>query len=307
MKSVNIKSILIISALMVAISLFGCVKNHQFQPVDNNQMKGQVNYIRYGDIAVHSYTAPDNAAQVTTQIIETPNELVIVDVQFLLPMAEEVAGYIKMIGKPVNRVLISHDHPDHWFGVEHFRQYPVYALQETIDGIQKTGDFFIQMRNKKDPHNVFPDQKTIPENVLKTGKETIDGVTFIFDKITTPAESSSQLIVKIPEIETIIVQDFVYNKCHAYLGQNAIDGWIDVLNELEKETAYKSVLVGHGIPDSSGTAYKDMKTYLYDVKTFRTESDTPDQMIASLIRKYPDYGIKAILNMSVPMLYKKGH
>jgi glyoxylase-like metal-dependent hydrolase (beta-lactamase superfamily II) len=308
MKSKTLKTIVLIFSLTLIVSSIGCAgQQNRFSPLTDASIKGDINIARYDDVTIHSYTAPAQAARVTTQIIETPSVLVVIDTQFVRPMAKEVAAYIKTLGKPVDRVIVSHDHPDHWFGLEYFSEYPVYALAETIEGIKKTGDFFIQMRNKQDPDNIFPDEKTIPPNVLKTGEETIGGVRFVFEKIVEPGEASSQLIIKLPELSTIIVQDFVFNKAHVYLGQNAFDGWINTLKKLDGNKAYKSVLVGHGTPANASSAYKEMIAYLEDVKTIRQASKNPEEMIESLVKAYPDYELQALLHMSVPMLYSEGH
>ncbi len=310
MKSKALKTIAMITlifSLALMASSTGYAGPLKFSPLTDTSIKGDINIARYNAITIHSYTAPENAVRVTTQIIETPTSLVVIDAQFIRPMAKEVAGYIKQLGKPVDRVIITHDHPDHWFGLESFSDYPVYALAETIDGITKTGDFFIGIKNKQDPDNIFPDEKIIPSNVLTTGEETIGGVRFVFEKIVVPGEASSQLIVKLPELSTIIVQDFVFNNTHAFLGQNAFDGWIDTLKKLDTNQTYSSVLVGHGTPASASSTYKDMIAYLEDVKTIRQESKTPEDMIESLINAYPEYVLQGILHMSVPMLYKAGH
>ncbi len=47
-----------------------------------------------------------------------------------------------------------------------------------------------------------------------------------------------------------------------------------------------------------------MINYLKDVKILRVESKTPEEMIEKLIKKYSDHGLKSILHMSVPILYK---
>jgi glyoxylase-like metal-dependent hydrolase (beta-lactamase superfamily II) len=37
-------------------------------------------------------------------------------------------------GTPIDRVIVTHRHPDRWFGCEYFRDVPVYALAEVAGG-----------------------------------------------------------------------------------------------------------------------------------------------------------------------------
>jgi len=51
-------------------------------------------------------------------MIEGPTAVVIFDGQLLLPYADEVASYVQTLGKPVERIILSHAHTDHWSGLQ---------------------------------------------------------------------------------------------------------------------------------------------------------------------------------------------
>lgn len=57
--------------------------------------------------------------------------------------------------------------------------------------------------------NLFADAKTLPQNELKEGSEVIDGLTFVFQKFGA-AEAAVQLVVKLPELKTVIAADLVF-------------------------------------------------------------------------------------------------
>ena len=72
-----------------------------------------------GDVRIHTFVssfAYNNIAN-ATHIIESRNRLVLVDGQFLAPYAQKFRSYADGLGKPIDRVYLSHRHPDHWFGV----------------------------------------------------------------------------------------------------------------------------------------------------------------------------------------------
>ena len=95
-------------------------------------LAGTVRVIEYGSVKVHLYTSPEDGLLVNTLIVEGPTKLIIFDGQFSLPHAEEAAAYAKGLAKPVDRIILSHIHLDHWGGLsamtEHFPEAPVYGL-----------------------------------------------------------------------------------------------------------------------------------------------------------------------------------
>ena len=76
-------------------------------------------------------------------MIEGPNAVVIFDGQLLLPYADEVASYVQTLGKPVDRIILSHAHTDHWGGLqvltERFPDARVFALDGIADQVRARG------------------------------------------------------------------------------------------------------------------------------------------------------------------------
>src|SRR5260370_19433484 len=73
---------------------------------------------QFGPVKIHSYLSPADGLRVNTQMIEGPNAVVIFDGQLLLPYADEVESYVQTLGKPVDRIILSHAHTDHWRGLQ---------------------------------------------------------------------------------------------------------------------------------------------------------------------------------------------
>ncbi|MGO7778327.1 MBL fold metallo-hydrolase, partial [Rhizobium johnstonii] len=69
---------------------------------------------RAGDVRIHTFISAftdDNIAN-ATHIIESRNKLVLVDGQFLVPYALQFREYANSIGKEIDRIYLSHRHPD---------------------------------------------------------------------------------------------------------------------------------------------------------------------------------------------------
>src|SRR5260221_13264808 len=71
---------------------------------------GAILVSHFGPVKIHSYLSPADGFQVNTQMLEGPTAVVIFDGQLLLPDADEVASYVRMVGKPVDRISFSHEH-----------------------------------------------------------------------------------------------------------------------------------------------------------------------------------------------------
>ena len=98
---------------------------------------------QFGPVKIHSYLSPADGLQVNTQMIEGPNAVVIFDGQLLLPYADEVASYVQTLGKPIDRIILSHAHTDHWGGLqvltERFPDARVFALDGIADQVRARG------------------------------------------------------------------------------------------------------------------------------------------------------------------------
>src|SRR6202167_3628430 len=105
--------------------------------------RGAILVSQFGPIKIHSYLSPTDGLQVNTQMIEGPNAVVIFDGQLLLPYAEEVASYAQTLGKPIDRIILSHAHTDHWGGLqvltERFPGAGVFALDGVANQIRARG------------------------------------------------------------------------------------------------------------------------------------------------------------------------
>src|SRR5262249_13369968 len=150
-----------------------------------------------------------------THIIETKNQLVLVDGQFLVPYAKAFREYADSLGKPIERLYLSHRHPDHWFGTgAAFSDVTIYALPETMSFIQEDGQASLSAHWKRG--GLAPDRIVVPEKAASPGEEIIDGVRYVFDRVT-DAEIDFDLTIRLPDLGVYFAQDLIYSGTHLYL------------------------------------------------------------------------------------------
>ena len=260
---------------------------------------GVVTVIPRENLRIHTYEAPEMAVYVNSHILETEDRLIIVDTQLLRPHAEEFRRYAESLAKPIDRVIITHSHPDHWFGCEYFRDVPIHALAEVADGIVGGGEAMIQGYAP-----IFSDAitetVTAPEHIIRPGTETIDGVALTYEKVK-GAEAGVNLVIELPESRVLLAQDMVYNRVHVFLQQREMGPWLAHLRRyLEKE--YDFVLPGHGLP-ANMQALVDMVGYLETAETALAASHDVPTLKEHLVGKYPFYRGEMLLDISGRYLY----
>ena len=83
---------------------------------------------------IHTFTAPEDGWLVTSHLIELPSQLLVVDAQYRLSYAREVVRYAAALKKPLNRLYVTHYHPDHLLGAAAFGT-PLVALESVAGKI----------------------------------------------------------------------------------------------------------------------------------------------------------------------------
>lgn len=301
------KIILIMLTFILGTSIFGATKTSETK----NLKYGVVVTNKFKDYSIHTYMAPEEGSFVTSQIIETKNKIVLVDTQFLLPHAEEVKEYIDSLKKPIDRIIISHSHPDHWFGSEVFKGTDIYAIKEVKDEIENMGDFYVNVKqgiNQKE--KLVPTSKTVPNKILEEGNLTIDGLKLVVKKVK-GTESDTITLIEIPKDKVLVAQDVIYNNTHLFIAQsdeNKIN-WINTLKNLDKNK-YKLVLGGHGLPATNKVIKEDIN-YLIDARealkiaaTKKTSQEKSKAYKDYMIGKYPNYKGAVLIDISTGYLFQ---
>ncbi len=255
-------------------------------------MYGTITIVDKGAVRVHSYMAPDDSLNVTTQLIETPARVIAVDAQYALAYADEVVAYAQGLGKPIDRLVITHAHPDHFHGAARFG-VAVHALPAVRDQIAAQGD-------GQDPTGtLIPVADVTPTVEITPGTEVIDGVPFVFDAVS-GGEAADELVIKLPEQRVLIAQDLVYRDTHLFLGNNDIDGWQRAVGTLAADTSYDTILAGHGLP-TGPEVYSELRSYLAAARELLGDDGAAYKK--AILERYPSYGGPFLIDIGNQYLF----
>src|SRR5260370_29226123 len=72
--------------------------------------------------SIKVFTSPDDQFWVNSVIIEGADEVMLVDAQLTRTNAERVLEEIRNIKNPLSIIYITHEHADHFLGLEVFRE-----------------------------------------------------------------------------------------------------------------------------------------------------------------------------------------
>ncbi len=195
---------------------------------------GRVNVITESTVRYH--TIDFDSAPYTVTIVETENDIVIVDLGPAPIFADELKTYVDAINKN-GSVIITHNHGDHYGGASNFTNLDFYAQSEVADQLNNTEDFT----------NLYG--KTV---IAVSGNKKIGSLNFTFDKVSN-AETGENGYFYNEEHKILFSGDLIYNLAHPYLreyspkdGLDEIDNWLAGLNVLKTDFAdYSHIFVGH--------------------------------------------------------------
>src|SRR6202049_652926 len=111
-------------------------------------------------ISITVFTSPDDQFSVNSIIVEGDHQVMLVDAQLTKASAEKVLQEIKETKRPLSIIYITHEHADHFLGLEVFKEaYPgvgIIASSAVVDRINKIYQEKIDQWQK-----IFGDRKSV--------------------------------------------------------------------------------------------------------------------------------------------------
>jgi hypothetical protein len=139
-----------------------------------------------------------------------------------------------------------------------------------------------------------------PERRIAESDEVVEGVRLQYRRLQ-GAETEDALPIALPDADTIIVQDLVYNRAHPFVGEQRFDSWRAALRAY-RSLPYDIVLPGHGQPGRKAL-YDEMLRYLDIAEPALADAKGAAEFRHFMIERFPNYGCVKVLDHQLRFLF----
>ena len=227
-------------------------------------------------------------------LIKGKDKLVLVDVPFTRSDTHRVIADILETGKQLETVIITHDHPDHFFGLDlildTFPRARAVAHPEVVKDIWRSIPIKFRRWNPM-LGNQAPHHPAVPES-LDGDIVTLEGHQI---RIIGPMQGDHvhATAVWVPDIKALIAGDLLFNKVFLWLGEHLPpqrNAWQESIRNLENLDPV-IVVAGHkkpGLPDDrSAIKLHRLKTQPTLLPGYGRPSPTPSMSSMTLYSPTP--------------------
>src|SRR5260370_290117 len=243
--------------------------------------------------SIKVFTSPDDQFWANCVIIEGAREVMLVDAQLTKTSDEKVLEENKKTKKPLSIIYITHEHADHFLGLEVFKgAYPrarIIANSAVVDRINK----------------VYQEKVDKWEKILGSGAtsqvvaiEKFDGsfIDFGNSKMEllkgVQGDTDENTMVWIPGQRILIAGDVLFNNMHVYTAETdskARGKWLNSLQRI-RELKPSVVIPGHskvGAPLDASTAVDFTENYLLAFEEEVKKAKDPGSFINPMKERFP--------------------
>jgi glyoxylase-like metal-dependent hydrolase (beta-lactamase superfamily II) len=226
-------------------------------------------------------------------IVEGPHEVMLVDAQLTKTNAEKVLQAVRATNKPLSIIYITHEHADHFLGLEVFQEaYPgarILANSAVVDRINKV----YQEKIDKWKGILGSDASS---HVVAISKYDADFIEFEDSKIeilkNVQGDTDENTMLWLPGQKTLIAGDVIFNDQHVYTAETDIAArkrWLDSLKRI-RELNPTAVIPGHskvGARIDATTAVDFTEKYLLIFEQELKKAKTPEELVEAMKQQFP--------------------
>ncbi|WP_051740554.1 MBL fold metallo-hydrolase [Kitasatospora sp. MBT66] len=259
--------------------------------------------VRPLEVAV--FTGPESAFFATSTLILGEHTAILVDAQLTRSAGRELAEWVAGKGRRLLAIVVTHHHPDHYFGAEEvLRLFPdarLLAAPPVVDGILRTAAAKVAQWKPVFGDDI-PDHPLVPAPLLPQP--------LMIDRQAIPVlllgqgDCDGSTVVHVPSIRTVIAGDFVYNGTHVWTADTTPERrteWVRNLGRIA-ELGVERVIAGHRAPDQGDDAARVLAftgEYLQDFDRLLAEHpDDTEALVAAVNERYGELTLPAVLELS---------
>jgi len=201
---------------------------------------------------VHRYQASGGGVPVNAYLVEGERGVVGVDATLTVSDGRALRAAADGLGKPLEGVVVTHPHPDHYGGlVELVRglDVPVWATAGVIE-VARRDDAAKEAILRPMFGDEWPAERAFPAEVVAGGAELSVGDIELTVLDLGPGESPHDTVWQLgTDRATVFSADLAYNHMHGYLADGYWEQWLASIERLAGALAPGATLhPGHGDP-----------------------------------------------------------
>ncbi|MFG2821899.1 MBL fold metallo-hydrolase [Kitasatospora sp. NPDC048365] len=255
-------------------------------------------------LEVDVFTGPESTFFATSTLIMGEHTAVLVDAQLTRSAGRELAEWIAGKDRQLLAILVTHQHPDHYFGAEEvLRLFPaaqLLAAPSVVDGIMRTAAAKVEQWKPVYGDDI-PDQPLVPGPLLP--QPLVLDRQFIRVLELGQGDCGGSTVAHLPSIRTVVAGDFVYNGTHVWTadtGPGERSEWAANLARIA-ELGVERVIAGHRAPGSDDDAMRVLTFtdgYLRDFDHALAEHPHDAEALAAAVNeRYGGLTLPAILEL----------
>jgi glyoxylase-like metal-dependent hydrolase (beta-lactamase superfamily II) len=204
---------------------------------------------------VHRHASSEGGILANAYLVEGADGVVAIDATLTVSEARALRQRLDGLGKPLQAVLLTHGHPDHYNGVAILiegLEVPVLATAGVTEVI-KRDDAAKEAQWKPMFGDEWPATRAFPGRAVADGERVRFGTLEFTVHEVGAAESDhdSYWLLEGPE-RAAFIGDLAFNQVHAYVSDGHTAAWIESLDRLEQALDGVPVIYpGHGAPGTT--------------------------------------------------------
>ncbi|WP_321471365.1 MBL fold metallo-hydrolase [Halarcobacter sp.] len=229
--------------------------------------------------------------------VNTGKSYVLIDSGGTYEIAKQAYEQMQKIANlPVDTVILTHEHDDHWLGASFHKEkfnsklVGTSAINKHYEENSKTRMFKMLTPDAIKNTKIVKIDKEIKEPTILN----INGFEFQIIPVGTKAHTSDDLFVYVPQIKTLFSSDLVMNGRITSNRDGSVIGQLKAIKMIE-EMDYKNLVPGHGL-DTSKNAINETKQYFTLLKQRVLEAIEEDVGVENITKviKMEEFKNKAL-------------
>ncbi|WP_354641541.1 MBL fold metallo-hydrolase [Kitasatospora camelliae] len=255
-------------------------------------------------LEVEVFTGPESGFFATSSLIMGEHAAILVDAQLTRSAGRELAEWIAGKNRQLLAIVITHQHPDHYFGAEEvLRLFPnaqLLAAPGVVEGIMRTAAAKVAQWKPVYGADV-PDQPLVPAPLLP--QPLMIDRQLIRVLPLGQGDCADSTAVHIPSIATVVAGDFAYNGTHVWTADTLPGQRIDWGHNLARiaDLGAIRVIAGHRAPGSDDEALRVLAftgEYLQDFdRALAAHPYDAEALTATMNERYGGLTLPAILDL----------